>query len=203
MLTHCSGLGQGKVRPWTARPSTSPVTPAAYALACHPATPCPALTGIRVTVARDADSALLLRYTLAGDLAALRLPPLQSPGPADDLWQHTCCEAFVALAGDGYREFNLSPSGQWAIYDFAGYRQRAVARPPAAAPVIALPREEGAVALEARLPPDLLAAAGPSLGLTAVIETADGEKSYWALAHAPGNPDFHRRENFLATLPRV
>ena len=34
--------------------------------------------------------------------------------------------------------------------------------------------------------------AGPSwqLGLSAILEEHDGTKSYWALAHAPGKPDF-------------
>ena len=29
------------------------------------------------------------------------------------------------------------------------------------------------------------------IGLTAVIEEEDGTKSYWALAHGAGPPDFH------------
>ena len=39
------------------------------------------------------------------------------------------------------------------------------------------------------------------LALSAVIEEIDGTKSYWALAHAPGPPDFHNRDCFIATLP--
>lgn len=39
------------------------------------------------------------------------------------------------------------------------------------------------------------------LNISAVIEEADGTKSYWALAHAPGPPDFHNRDCFIATLP--
>ena len=39
------------------------------------------------------------------------------------------------------------------------------------------------------------------LGLTAVIEEVDGTKSYWALAHAPGPPDFHNRDCWIATVP--
>ena len=30
------------------------------------------------------------------DPAAIRLPPAAPAGPADGLWQHTCCEAFIA-----------------------------------------------------------------------------------------------------------
>lgn len=39
------------------------------------------------------------------------------------------------------------------------------------------------------------------MGLSAVIEERDGTKSYWALAHAPGPPDFHNSDCFIATLP--
>ena len=34
------------------------------------------------------------------------------------------------------------------------------------------------------------------LALSAVIEATDGAKSYWALAHPPGRPDFHHRSSF-------
>jgi hypothetical protein len=40
-----------------------------------------------------------------------------------------------------------------------------------------------------------------TLGLSAVIEEKDGTKSYWALAHPPGKPDFHHKDCFALTLP--
>ena len=40
------------------------------------------------------------------------------------------------------------------------------------------------------------------LGLSAVLEAKDGTKSYWALAHPPGDqPDFHHPDCFAARLP--
>jgi hypothetical protein len=39
------------------------------------------------------------------------------------------------------------------------------------------------------------------LGLSAVIEEANGRKSYWALAHPPGKPDFHHSDCFVLELP--
>ena len=48
--------------------------------------------------------------------------------------------------------------------------------------------------------PDLPPAA-LKLGLSAVIEEIDGTKSYWALAHAPGPPDFHHPDCFALQLP--
>jgi hypothetical protein len=34
------------------------------------------------------------------------------------------------------------------------------------------------------------------LGLSAVLEEANGRKSYWALAHPPGKADFHHADCF-------
>jgi hypothetical protein len=34
------------------------------------------------------------------------------------------------------------------------------------------------------------------LGLSALIEETSGRKSYWALAHPPGKPDFHHADCF-------
>jgi hypothetical protein len=41
------------------------------------------------------------------------------------------------------------------------------------------------------------------LGLSAVIEETSGRKSYWALAHPPGKPDFHHADCFAYELPVV
>ncbi len=38
------------------------------------------------------------------------------------------------------------------------------------------------------------------LALSAVIEETDGTKSYWALRHPPGAPDFHHPDCFALTL---
>ena len=42
---------------------------------------------------------------------------------------------------------------------------------------------------------------GWDLGLSAVIEEVDGTKSYWALAHGAGPPDFHNPACFAYHLP--
>jgi hypothetical protein len=51
------------------------------------------------------------------------------------------------------------------------------------------------------LPRKIGRAAITGIGLTAVVEEVDGTKSYWALAHAPGPPDFHNADCFTARLP--
>jgi hypothetical protein len=58
-------------------------------------------------------------------------------------------------------------------------------------------RFELAVALDL---PDGPADRAWRIGLTAVIEELNGDKSYWALAHAPGQPDFHHAAGFVLEL---
>jgi len=181
----------------SSRPST--------ALRCHPAAACPALAGFAVSVDWLARGALSLTFRLTGAMAALRIPAPQAAGPADLLWQHTCCEAFIAVAGrPAYREFNFSPSGQWAIYDFADYRQRLDLSPPDPPPVLTVHRRADGLELAVILDPALLPAAVPGtrlhLGLAGVVEAADGGKSYWALAHTEAQPDFHRQAAFRLDL---
>lgn len=167
----------------------------------HPATPCLAVAAIDVELSLAADGALLLRYALTGQLGTLAIP---APCPAaftDGLWQHTCLEAFIGVAdGPAYREYNFSPSGAWAVYDFDAYRARNLAYQPTATPSIVLTHSPEALCLEAHVPARLLPTGPWQIGLTAVIETRAGEISYWALAHPDQKPDFHRHEAFCLSL---
>lgn len=173
-----------------------------HVLQPHPSVAAPSGLQIEFDCTQRADGSLSLRYRLEGEIADLRLPaPLASPGPADGLWQHSCCELFVTEEGDAYREFNFSPSGEWAAYAFSGYRQR-VAWQPTAAPQIRCSTNTAGIELRVELPGVLLPTTTKfHLSATAVIETRGGALSYWALHHAGERPDFHRRESFVLTLP--
>lgn len=177
-----------------------PLAPRTFALHCHPATPCDVVTALGASATPAPDGGLHLRFVLTGDLARLRIPtPAAQPGATDGLWRHTCCEAFVATPHDAaYREFNLSPSGDWAAYRFSAERQRDTAAPPLPAPRIVCTHDAQALHLQAWLPPEALPppTEGRLLGLTAVIEQTDGRLSYWALAHAAARPDFHLRASW-------
>lgn len=172
-------------------------------LIAHPATPGGPITdiGVRCTVAPEG---LSLVYRLAGDLDRLAIPPAALPAAADRLWEHTCCEAFVAGGpGTGYREFNFAPSGQWAIYDFADYR-RTAGSAPAGTLAIDCQHTTSALTLTVTLPWALVPATpehGLNLGLSCVIEDRTGQHCYWALAHPAARPDFHHRDAFLLHLP--
>ena len=184
-------------------PASALPPPKTASLLSHPAAPGALPCDIEVAATMTDDGALALRYRLSAPPASLRLPPSLPPGPADGLWQHTCCEAFVAEDGEAYREFNFSPSGQWAAYRFTGYRQRDTAFAPAAAPHLALLALSDGFELRASLPAAVLPAGHAlRIGLTAIVEAADGSKSYWALAHCAAQPDFHLRQSFALTLNR-
>lgn len=172
----------------------------------HPDTPCPAVRQLRVRVSGHPDTALILIYEVIGDLGAVRIPAPMLPEAADELWQHTCFEVFVARAGEAaYREYNFSPSGQWAAYTFGDYRVRAEAR-ALPAPRLHLTRQVDRLELQAMLPPGALPGGSGvghgdlQLGLSAVIEGVDGSRSYWALRHPAARPDFHHRDSFALSL---
>jgi hypothetical protein len=165
------------------------------ALARHPETRCDALESIEVRVEHASAGMLAIAFTLEGDIGALRIPAPCPPRVADRLWQHTCCEIFLS-ADPGYREYNFSPSGEWAAYEFRRYREGG---PVAASPPgIQVRRSARRLELTAQI-----AASGSRVGASAVIEAADGTLSYWALRHAPGKPDFHHASAFAMELDEV
>jgi hypothetical protein len=160
------------------------------ALVRHPDTPCAALRAIEARVVREGNE-LRLAYILQGEIDRLRLP---TAGAAGALWRHTCCEVFVARALPAYREYNFSPSGEWAAYAFTGYRQGGPLQ--AADPRISVKRGKERLELTASIPAD---AGALRLGLAVVVE--EETMSYWALRHAPGKPDFHHPDAFALELP--
>jgi len=168
-------------------------------LTLHPDAQCPAIERIDVDVARPSSSVLELRYRMIGRLTAIVLPALVPPTRADDLWRHTCFEAFLrAVPGSGYRELNFAPSSQWAAYSFDGYREGIRTADPESLD-IQVARGDG-FELAARLTLDLPATPW-QVGLSAVVEQIDGTRSYWALAHPPGKADFHHPDGFALELP--
>ena len=162
----------------------------------HPVSASPA-TAIEVDIVRVAADVLSLGYSMRGDLADLIVPPQHPSVRADDLWKHTCFEAFLS-AGQGYYEFNFSPSTQWAAYRFDRHRM-GMRDAETDAPSIRWDRDGDTATLTAtiRLPSDVT---GP-LGLSVIVEDICGNRSFWALAHPPGEPDFHHPACFAAELP--
>lgn len=168
----------------------------------HPRDPAPATRAIHVGAAWTGDGALALRYRLLGEREHLRFPASAAPERVEGLWRHTCFEVFV-MAGDGpaYREFNFSPTGAWQAYGFQAYRQGGPLAEAIAPRIVRV--DEVGLGLDVLLPAsELPSGTRLRLGLSAVIETADGSLSYWALRHPPGQPDFHHPDCFALELIR-
>lgn len=169
------------------------------ALISHPSTPTQVVRAIAAHVRWHQEDMLALSYTLIGDHTQLRIPPARPPLRTDNLWRHTCFEAFVAPPGDpAYQEWNFSPSGEWALYHFRDYRERLPLTDDESTPEIDVHQTPEGLTLDARIRlPYRLTAQPLQLALSAVIEDAHGNLSYWALTHPPGKPDFHRRDAFV------
>ena len=103
-------------------------------------------------------------------------------------------------AGPAYCEFNLSPSEQWAAYDFSSVREGMADRPLPLAPTCTWRSGSAFAIFDAAIPLASLPSVPARAGLTAVLEEEGGHKSYWALGHAREKPDFHDPSCFTATL---
>lgn len=178
------------------------------ALKLHPDCTCASVRRLEVEVARPRRGSLTLHFLLTGAIGDLRIPPAAAPAFEDELWKHTCFEAFLrAPASAPYYEFNFAPSLRWAAYGFSGYRSGM--RPIRQLSRLQLEARSGddwlelRASLELDLLPDLPADAPWRLGVSAVIEEKSGSKSYWALAHPPGSPDFHHQDCFAHQLPEM
>ena len=168
----------------------------------HPQARGTAATIIRVDMSRQPDGTFVVSYVLEGDVERIRIPEPREPRCADDLWRHTCFEAFLKEAGaDAYREYNFSPSREWAVYCFGRYRERKPAGAAPRAPRISVRRGADTLELKADVDLDGFArGAKLQVGLAAVVEETDGTRSYWALNHPAPKPDFHHAGAFVLDL---
>ena len=137
----------------------------------HPDSLSLAATHIGVEVAPSPAGRLVLCYFVTGKISGLRLPPIAAAVRAQELWQRTCFEAFVRSEASGV-----------------------------SAPAIAVKASSALFRLQTSLAlgqlSDLPRDSKWRLGLSALIEETSGSKSYWALAHPPGKPDFHHPDCF-------
>ena len=88
---------------------------------------------------------------------------------------------------------------RWAAYAFERYREGMTQAPLSDTPQIVAVRGDHILTHTVTLPGDVLGD-GVAAGISAVIEEAGGHKSYWALAHAPGQPDFHNAACFTLAI---
>jgi hypothetical protein len=171
----------------------------------HPESRSGAVRSIGACVCRKPGGTLAITYSIEGDVARVRVPPSRAPRIAQELWQHTCCECFIALKDQaGYHEFNFAPSGEWAAYAFSKYRKSAPFADEALNPGIAVRKGAEKLEVDASISLERLSSVHPgatlALALSAVIEEEDGVLSYWALRHPAERPDFHHRDSFVLEI---
>jgi len=173
----------------------------------HPSTPA-AIPVPWVRVGRDGNL-LRLTFRMPGDTSMINLPARIEPKikqseqrRADLLWKHTCFECFVQPQDEvGYLEFNFSPSMEWAAYRFDAHRE-GMRDADVECPAIVSTAWHNRFELSVRLAlPEAWTPLDWRLNAAAIIEETDGTKSYWALAHPPGDPDFHHPDCFALELP--
>lgn len=168
-------------------------------LICHPDTPARLVDRVEVGFGIS-QGQFEYRVFARGGLA---LPAAERPERGDELWKMTCFELFAQPEpGPGYQEYNFSPSRRWAAYDFKSYRsgRRDL---EIMAPKIDFRSDITGCALRVELDLAATIAFPGRYGLSAIIEEVDGTKSYWALAHSPGEPDFHNPNCFAIELPAL
>ena len=172
-------------------------------LVAHPHTPPSQPVKIWVTAELVASfgamATLNLWFGIEAPMDRFTIPHSDEPQRRGNLWESTCFEAFLREGeGTAYREWNFAPSGDWAAYDFTAPREGMADADVAAEPYIRIEDNLTWWTLGATIAVE----AGKSweVGLSAIIEETDGTKSYWALAHPDGEPDFHNPDCFIARL---
>jgi hypothetical protein len=151
---------------------------------------------------------LSIEYQLSGDLDAIAIATPTVPARTDKLWEATCFEFFLGIPGArNYWEFNLSPSGDWNIFQLDDYRQGLREELAVTALPFEIERQPNLLSLSLEF--DLskiidlsLLAVVPAIevSVTTVIKPCHGEVSYWAISHCGKDADFHLRESFAIGL---
>ncbi len=145
-------------------------------------------------------------FIIAGSTELIELSaPAQNPSKQrlrkDDLWKHTCFEAFLSedrKDSSPYFEMNCAPSGDWNVYALDSYRQGL--RPAAlSATLLVFQATTGQLHLKIGMTGEDLSRI-KHLSLAAVIEFSDSSKSYFAAKHAGTVADFHLKESFTISL---
>ena len=139
------------------------------------------------------DTGCEAEFRLDGDVSRIVIPETTPPMRIDNLWNTACFEIFWQPIGQpGYVEFNLSPSGRWASYEFDGVRAGMRDAPGDAISSACSHSSsggQGEVVLKASIAADLPAPA--QVALNAIVDHPQGGIQFWALAFPPGDPEFH------------
>ncbi|MEP5939024.1 MAG: hypothetical protein ABJ239_11910 [Erythrobacter sp.] len=157
-------------------------------LILHPDCKAGPITGICASI-QPSEAGCRAQFFLNGDVSAIKVPVHLPSSRQDNLWKTTCFEIFWQPDGGSYyREFNLSPSSQWACYDFDDFRRNS--RDALVENIaIACAHSSDALMLSADIASELPLPG--QIALNAIVEDKDGNIQFWALAFQEGKPEFH------------
>ncbi len=170
-------------------------------LLCHPQSDAGGVTGVNASITRVGRGEIQVVYRVSGAVRELEVPAQTQPHRVDGLWKNTCFEIFIKQPDEEiYLEHNFSPSSQWAVYQFSNYR-RDMVEVATAAPEFIVERQDIDLVISASFYlPDEWQESDLQVGLSAVLATKIGNRSYWALVHPEGDPDFHHKDCFALEL---
>jgi hypothetical protein len=172
-----------------------------HPLAAHPDHPPLGVSGLEARIIARDENWLRVRWRVEGT-QQLVVPAFAGKGRTDALWETTCFELYLKpQGGEAYCELNLSPSERWNAYDFDGYRAGMRERPFPHEPECTMRQGSTFAIFDAAIPVAGLPNKNCAMGLSAILEEQGGVKSYWALTHPEGKPDFHAAACFAAELP--
>jgi len=167
----------------------------------HPSAPPGRVSAVVVELLVDPGDDINLTYTVT-DAEDVIVPTWVSPKRRNGLWRSTCFELFLKpKGGRAYFEYNFSPSSEWDSFQFDDRRfgMRPLIQP--VDPAVYRGTETPHLVVEAEVDLSGLPNVPMSMGVSAVIEEKGGRMSYWALAHAAGDADFHHDDCFALELP--
>ncbi|KAI2492745.1 hypothetical protein MHU86_21788 [Fragilaria crotonensis] len=147
-------------------------------------------------------TSLTIKYHLHDPKNLVKWPSeSRNPSRKDNLWKTTCLEFFFSESKSmKYWEVNLSPSKDWNVYHFDGYRE-GMRQEAKISSIEIRPMDKTLVAIVPLAPFEIEPHATLELGVTAIVENAlDGDQSFWALIHTTNQADFHRRDSFVIKI---
>ena len=170
--------------------------------------PFPSNTTPKISITGDIkrmENHLSVRYEMRGNVEQIAFPTRSElPTRKDDLWKTTCFELFLAIPDKPhYWEFNMSPSGDWNVYKMDAYRKIGFREEMSFEQIQFKARKDAnEFVLSAYIDLNPLFEEDQILegSMTAIIQTEDGNETYWAIKHPGEQADFHLRESFTIDL---
>ena len=167
--------------------------------------PAPNPPAIEITgIATRQEDHLSIHYDVRGDVEIIHFPAFATPARKDDLWKATCFEFFLTIPDlPEYWEFNMSPSSEWNVYRMDAYRRIGFREETAISQLPFDFRKDNngyTFDVSVDMSPIIQSEQNIQIGITAIIQTKDGDETYWALVHPGKQADFHLRESFILEI---